>query len=264
MKICQRKIARESVFCGSLILVNAKHRLREEREPELSAVRDSRLKMRMQTVAAQALTALIAASERAAWQEEKNRERIVCVSGYRSREEQAGIFARSLAENGQVFTETYVAYPGCSEHETGLAMDLGKEQKEIDFICPEFPRDGMFGVFRRLAPEYGFVERYPAGREEQTGIGAEPWHFRYVGTPHAQIMAERGMVLEEYVRWIRQYELSDNPFLYCAGGKTAAIGYLRVSDRGENVYIAVPGNGTVSISGDNIDGVIVTVEAGER
>lgn len=275
MKIHQLRITSESVFCGSLILVNAKYPLRDKREPsELSVVLDSQPQMRMRREAAQALGALITASENAVWQpgkemsgtEGRETDHIVCVSGYRSRQEQENIFERSLLKNGREFTRTYVAYPGCSEHETGLAMDLAKEQDEIDFICPEFPYDGIFGVFRSLAPEFGFVERYPADGTGRTGIGAEPWHFRYVGTPHARIMAERGMVLEEYVEWIRKYKLQENPFLYCAGGKTATIGYQRISSsRGiKDICIDVPENGNVSVSGDNAYGVIVTVEAGMR
>lgn len=260
MKIHRRTITPESVFCGSLILVNAQYPLQTYGvAPELAEVTGSRPQVWMGREAAQALGALIAASRNAA---PGQREEIICVSGYRSRPEQAELFDRSLKENGPEFTRTYVAAPGCSEHETGLAVDLAKKQEEIDRICPEFPREGICGVFRKLAPESGFVERYPAGSEGRTGIGAEPWHFRYVGTPHARIMAERGMVLEEYVEWLRRHELQENPFLYCAGGKTATIGYLAVPDREEEICIGVPGNGTVSISGDNIGGVIVTVEAG--
>ena len=59
--------------------------------------------------------------------------------------------------------------------------------------------DGIFGRFRRMAPEYGWILRYPAGKEAITRISSEPWHFRYVGTPHARILSEQGLVLEEYL-----------------------------------------------------------------
>ena len=95
-------------------------------------------------------------------------------------------------------TRKFVAYPGCSEHQTGLAIDLGANLPEIDFICPEFPDTGIFGKFREKAADFGFIERYPKGKEAVTGIGAEPWHFRYVGVPHAAVMKAGGLVLEEY------------------------------------------------------------------
>lgn len=123
---------------------------------------------------------------------------IVPVSGWRSQREQQQIWDDSLRENGLEFTKTYVALPGHSEHQSGLAIDLGARGDTIDFIRPDFPYGGICGVFRALAPDYGFIERYPRGKEALTGIGHEPWHFRYVGTPHARIMTAHGLVLEEY------------------------------------------------------------------
>ncbi|MEY8333936.1 M15 family metallopeptidase [Lachnospiraceae bacterium 47-T17] len=136
---------------------------------------------------------------------------IVPVSGWRSKEEQEQIWADSLRENGMEFTETYVALPGHSEHESGLAIDLGLKKDVVDFIRPDFPYDGICGTFRALAPDYGFIERYPEGKEEVTGIGHEPWHFRYIGTPHARLLTETGLVLEEYVAalpWNREPALA--------------------------------------------------------
>lgn len=128
---------------------------------------------------------------------------IVPVSGWRSSEEQLALYGHSLRENGPEFTEKFVAAPGHSEHETSLAIDLGLRQAEIDLICPAFPYEGICQKFRELAPAYGFVERYPRGKEHITGIAHEPWHFRYVNTPHSEIMAFRGLTLEEYLAWIK-------------------------------------------------------------
>ncbi len=84
---------------------------------------------------------------------------IVPVSGWRSLEEQLTIYEESLQENGPEFTAKFVAMPGHS----------------------------------------GFIERYPAGKEHITGIAHEPWHFRYVNTPHSEIMTFKGLTLEEYL-----------------------------------------------------------------
>lgn len=64
---------------------------------------------------------------------------------------------------------------------------------------PAFPYEGVCQMFRERAAEFGFVERYPAGKEPITGIAHEPWHFRYVSPPHARAMVRRGLVLEEYL-----------------------------------------------------------------
>ena len=61
------------------------------------------------------------------------------------------------------------------------------------------PYEGICQRFRELAPLYGFIERYPANKEAVTGIAHEPWHFRYVGRPHAQRMTDLGLTLEEYL-----------------------------------------------------------------
>ena len=124
---------------------------------------------------------------------------IIPVSGYRPQTEQQAIWDDTLAEHGSAFTETYVARPGCSEHQTGLAIDLGEDVPDLDFIRPSFPDSGACGAFRRAAARYGFLQRYCREKEALTGIAAEPWHFRYVGRPHARIMTDRGLVLEEYL-----------------------------------------------------------------
>lgn len=108
---------------------------------------------------------------------------ITAVSGWRSQEEQREIYLQSLLENGEEFTNQFVASPGHSEHQTGLAIDLGLKQPDIDFLRPYFPYKGICQTFRELSTDYGFIERYQAGKEAITGIAHEPWHFRYVGVP---------------------------------------------------------------------------------
>ena len=127
---------------------------------------------------------------------------IVPVSGWRS---QAGSrpFGRTPCKDGERRSPGYVAVPGCSEHQTGLAIDLGRAAREIDFIRPDFPEEGACGRFRRLAPRYGFIQRYHREKESLTGIACEPWHYRYVGTPHALLMEQEGLCLEEYLDWVQ-------------------------------------------------------------
>ena len=121
-----------------------------------------------------------------------------------------------MAERGIDFARKYVALPACSEHETGLAIDLALNAPDIDFICPEFPRTGICRKFRELAPYYGFIERYQKAKEPITGISEEPWHFRYVGTPHSVVIAEKGLSLEEYVERSAESTRKDlNQYLLC-------------------------------------------------
>mgnify|MGYP001775339128 FL=1 len=187
---------RGGIHNGLLILVNAEHPIQHMERPALApAVPGSDILL--DTRAAAMLSGLISRIGAAG--------EIVPVSGWRSEAEQREIWDGSMSESGEEFTRKYVALPGCSEHQTGLAIDLALRADNIDFIRPEFPYDGVCGRFRALAADYGFVERYQGGKEGVTGIAAEPWHFRYVGRPHARIMCEMGLCLEEYVEYLRAY-----------------------------------------------------------
>lgn len=89
---------------------------------------------------------------------------IVAVSGFRTQAEQEKIWNDSMKENGSEFTHEFVALPGHSEHQTGLAIDLGENKPPIDYIRPSFPYDGICEEFRKKAPLFGFTERYQKGK----------------------------------------------------------------------------------------------------
>ena len=183
---------------GSVFLVNASHPLPDGYVPKELAPALPGSSVMLEAECAQALHALIAASG--------GLGSIVPVSGYRPHAEQAALWRETLATHGEDFTRQYVALPGCSEHETGLAIDLALDTgEEIDFIRPYFPYDGVCAAMRALAAEYGFIERYTSGKELVTGISAEPWHFRYVGTAHAKYIAAHGLALEEYIAKLALY-----------------------------------------------------------
>ena len=236
-------LKKSSIYEGNLILVNGAHPLRGE-EPDDLVPAAGRADMRLRRAAAGALQAALGAI--AAGRE------IVPVSGYRSGAEQENICRESLRENGETFTRSYVALPGHSEHQTGLAIDLGLWSEHIDFIRPDFPYEGICQTFRRAAPSYGFVERYPAGKEAVTGIAHEPWHFRYVGAPHGEIMTERDMTLEEYMDFIQAYT-PERPLVY----QDAKVYFVPAA--GAETAVPLPEGADYALSGNNIDGFVVTV-----
>ena len=124
--------SRETACFGPLVLVNAGHPLHPDSPPLLTPALPGFPDILLERQAAAALEACVRAVG--------GQDEIVPVSGWRSRSEQQQIWDSSLAEKGDAFTRQYVALPGCSEHQTGLAIDLGKKAPEIDFICPDFPR----------------------------------------------------------------------------------------------------------------------------
>ena len=150
-----------------------------------------------------------------------------------------------------------MAVPGHSEHQTGLAIDLGENKEPVDFIRPAFPRSGICEQFRQEAPKFGFIERYRKGKEPVTGISEEPWHFRYVGYPHSAIMAERNLTLEEYISFLKSTTDQERPFDYKCGAKEMMIFYVPVDERAD---IKLPKGMTCRFSGTNEGGVVVTAE----
>ena len=237
-------LRREQTAQGPLILVNPSHPLRPAPPPELTAP-DSRFP---DIVLERRTAGLLTACIRAAG----GTEDIVPVSGWRSRGEQQSIWDSAWANRGEDFTRRYVALPGCSEHQTGLAIDLGKRAERVDFLCPGFPDQGGCGAFRRLAARYGFILRYRKEKEAVTGIGAEPWHFRYVGVPHAALMEERGLCLEEYGGFLR----TGPKRRVLSNGRRVEVFWLACP--GESVEVELP-EGCCQISGDNDGGFILTV-----
>lgn len=244
----QLLLTREKIYTGSLILVNREHGLHMASQDRPAAFLEGTPEVLLDRIAGARLSQLM--------QEIDGWRQIVPVSGWRSQEEQQHIWDDSLRENGTEFTRKFVALPGHSEHQTGLAIDLGLRQEHVDFICPEFPCTGICQTFREEAPKYGFILRYPAGKEAVTGIGHEPWHFRYVGTPHAEIMTKHGLCLEEYTDFLKQFAFRSKPYLFADEQQSFFISYIRAEET--QSLLELPENLACTVSGNNTDGFILT------
>ena len=188
-------LRKEQIYQGDLLLVNARHPYRDNSRKFYVSLNSRYEETLLSREAANALQLI--------FQKISSGNAIVPVSGYRTLEEQVNIYNTSLKDNGEEFTRKYVALPNHSEHQTGLAIDLGLNKPDIDFIRPDFPYGGICEEFRQAAPDYGFIERYAKDKESITGISHEPWHFRYVGYPHSKIITEQVFSLEEYAEFIK-------------------------------------------------------------
>ncbi|MCM3041020.1 D-alanyl-D-alanine carboxypeptidase family protein [Paenibacillus motobuensis] len=119
------------------------------------------------------------------------------VSAYRSHKTQTALFNRYVERDGEEKAKTYSAVPGHSEHETGLAIDVsGSDGKCAAEDCFGDTKEAEW--LAKHASEYGFIIRYPEGKDSITGYKYEPWHIRYVGVDIASEIADRGITLEEY------------------------------------------------------------------
>lgn len=243
------KLCPENIHHGSLILVNAAHPLKKEpKEDALSCFEYGDEAVLLDRHAAKMLTKILSIIQ--------SGDEIIPVSGFRTMSEQQRIYNASLLENGIEFTCKYVALPGCSEHQTGLAVDLAENSEAVDFLRPHFPYSGVCQRFRDKAADYGFVERYPAGREHVTQIGHEPWHFRFVGYPHSKILTETGLTLEEYTDYLRRFAYKQEHLIFSENGLRCEIGFIRLDTLTE---IEIPNHMAYQLSGNNADGVVVTL-----
>ena len=251
------KLKEEDLYSGNLILVNKDNKFRQK-EVELVPVDSSYFEIYGDTpiyinkIMREPILNLIDAIN--------GRKKMVAVSGFRSEEEQKEIYDSSVCENGIEFTKKFVARPRESEHQTGLAIDLGEVTDNIDFICPFFPDFGICKEFKELAASYGFIMRYKRDKESITGISEEKWHFRYVGKPHAELINKYNYCLEEYIDFIRGFRFQDNHLNVIDGNMKIEIFFIEKT--GSETEIMLQKNKKYDISGNNVDGFIVTAFEG--
>jgi len=144
----------------------------------------------MRKEAAEALQAMFAAAKR-------DGLALTVASAYRSQETQRQLFNSYVQTQGEAVARRYSAEPGHSEHQTGLAVDVSG----ADGVCAVedcFADTKEAHWVAQHAPEYGFIVRYPKGKEQITGYAYEPWHLRFVGVALAKDVTAKGLTLEEY------------------------------------------------------------------
>lgn len=180
----------------NLVLINKQHTIPDDYQFTLGTIKGS---MRCDERIIEPLTQMFAAAK------EDGINLIVC-SPYRDMQRQEYLFERKMKNylrTGMSYIDAYkassvtVTLPGASEHQVGLAVDI---------ICDTYTSlDENFGEtkagiwLREHSWEYGFILRYPLGKESITGIQYEPWHFRYVGREAASIITSEGITLEEFI-----------------------------------------------------------------
>lgn len=215
--------------------------------------RDVKVRSTIANALTNMITALVEANPNSlGTKEDGSRDRVIITSGYRDTAKQTELFEKNQPG--------YSAAPGHSEHHTGYAVDIQIfTSKEATVLLRSAEQEWM----EEHCAEYGFIIRYDGSKYETTGILDEPWHYRYVGIPHATYMAEHNLCLEEYLELIRtRYTYEKSPLEITAGEKSYLVYYVSATENETFTSIPVPpaSEGTYSISGDNMNGFIVTVE----
>ncbi len=119
---------------------------------------------------------------------------IIAMSAYRSYQYQVTLYNNYVKQDGKEEADAYSARPGYSEHQTGLATDV-YNQKET---YTNFEKTEEFKWMQENAYKFGFILRFPKGKEEETGYQYESWHYRYVGKEAAKYIKENNITFEEY------------------------------------------------------------------
>ena len=146
-------------------------------------------------IAANWTNILAFASEKAAAAQGLN---IYISSGYRSYSRQQTLYNNYVKSDGKALADTYSSRPGYSEHQTGLCFDLNT-------IDDSFGNTKESAWLEQHAQEYGFIIRFPKGKDAQTGYQYEPWHLRYLGIDMATKVYNSGLSLEEYLGITSEY-----------------------------------------------------------
>ena len=153
----------------------------EVSEGELTAVGNYRQTGRLVKMRADASAAFLSMTEQA----RADGVEIIPISGFRSSEYQETLFQRAVVKYGSEDAAVrWVARPGCSEHQTGLAIDLGDGANPACDVEPPFEETPAFHWLQKNASRFGFELSYP--RNNPRGVHYEPWHWRFAGSPEAQ------------------------------------------------------------------------------
>jgi zinc D-Ala-D-Ala carboxypeptidase len=124
---------------------------------------------------------------------------LIAFSTYRSYDYQTGLYERYVERDGSEAADRYSARPGYSEHQTGLAFDIGEVNNEQYYASEKFGETEAGKWVAANAYRFGFIMRYPEGKEKITGYMHESWHFRYVGIDVAEEIYKKNISLEEYL-----------------------------------------------------------------
>lgn len=167
-------------YIDGVLIVNKTYSLPKDYNPGVDATAENAFKKMQSAAAAEGLNIYIS-------------------SGFRSYDYQSGLYERYASRDGYAAADRYSARPGHSEHQTGLAFDLNS----IDDSFAD-TREGRWVA--ENCHKYGFIIRYPKGKEEITGYMYESWHIRYLGVDMATKVYESGKTLEEYFGITSEYD----------------------------------------------------------
>lgn len=249
----------DDIHNGPLILVNEnnKYIFSAEKEKELIILDDLKndyysiksLDFKMNSMAAKAFNSMMSG-----FYQEYSDKSIMISCAFISESRQNVMYNQALDNS------LTVSKGGYSEHQTGLAVDISTCSSNGNVI--KFNPIGKYEWIKKNCDKYGFIRRYIDSKSSVTGISGHGDHFRYVGIPHAYYMTENNLTLEEYITELKNYSYGQNTLNISCYSKDYEVYYIKAKSDNEdgNVDVYVPCVNNYTISGNNIDGFIITVE----
>lgn len=237
--------------CGSLILINQAHQytfpetdtdpvtLYDHIKTDYYSVSD--YVIRLDTEVIDQLNSMMEA-----FYNESNNNDITVIGGFRTLEEQNDKYNNNISQY----------QGGYTDYHSARSFDMGifpKDGSSSGFYSPT----GIYSWIDDNAADYGFIVRFPNGKENITGEAPRTHTYRYVGVPHAHYIKENGLCLEEYIDAVKEYT-KDKPLEIKVDTKLYNVYYVSASTTGDT-SVPVPANKTYTVSGNNADGFIVTV-----
>lgn len=184
---------------------------------------------------------------------------VIIWTTYRDEARQKQVYDEYVKNNGEDAAKTAVSKPGESDHNTGLGIAIRVFRNGKSYQLSEL--EG-YNWIQENCHKYGFVERYPNNKIQITGLDySSSLYLRYVGAPHAEIMKKNDLCLEEYIVRIKEYAFGTVHYDYTTEeGIAYEFYYVSGQGEGDTVKVPVPKDKEYTISGNNMDGFIVTVK----
>ncbi len=255
-------VSNEDVHAGDLILVNTDTAYVEENPTEIVSIYDhktdnyhvSGTETSLRQPALDALNQMLDAFYVATGHQD-----MIVISGYRTTAAAGAVRCR----------------PGRDRRADLDPCGTARTQRTRKRLCPglfpvhrqgvqyDYDGTGEYAWINENCAHYGYVLRYAEDKQETTGIQAEPWHYRYVGQPHATYMMENNVCLEEYLTLLKNYTADEPLSITNWDGEIYQVYYVATDTSTDSTYVMVPPDAKYTISGNNSDGFIVTVDTGE-
>lgn len=256
-------VENDKIYKGELMLVNADYPFKDAKDAEIMTLYDEKtesysvsgMEIGLQKEAIEPLNEMLDD-----FYEETGHADILIVAGFRTLEQQQALYDEDLERTG-LDTSTLVALPGHSEHESGYALDFSLFYD--DGTSGDYDGTGDYEWIDEHCADYGYILRYPADKTEVTGIQYESWHYRYVGKPHAYYIMQSGICYEEYIEELKSHDIENPLEIVDSDGKAYQVYYVPAEMDKTMTYVPLISEKPYTISGNNADGFIITVDLQE-